>query len=123
MTRRMSCSLTIDAVRARTKTKTRRHVDTWVKLEPGDRLTLIEKGMGLPKGSHQVVLDEVEVVDVTVEPLYNMTDEDCAAEGFPEMDHFEFIEMWLDSHHVPTFATQDDAMRYMVRLIEWRYLD
>lgn len=51
MPRRMSCSMTVDAVRDRSKTVTRRHVDTWRDLKPGDRLVLIEKGMGLPKGA------------------------------------------------------------------------
>lgn len=69
MSRRMSVSLTLDAVRDRSKTVTRRHVDTWKQLQAGDRLTLIEKGMGLPKGSKQVVVDEVEVVAVDVETL------------------------------------------------------
>lgn len=32
MTRRMSVSMTLDAVRDRTKTVTRRHVDTWQNL-------------------------------------------------------------------------------------------
>jgi hypothetical protein len=60
----MSCSMTIAAVRNQTKTVTRRHVDTWTNLKPGDRLTLIEKGMGLAKGEKQVVLAEVEIIDV-----------------------------------------------------------
>lgn len=29
MSRRMSCAITVDAVRARTKTETRRHVGSW----------------------------------------------------------------------------------------------
>lgn len=119
---RMSCSITVDAVRDRTKTVTRRHVDTWRTLKPGDRLTLIEKGMGLKKGERQVVLAEAEVVDVRVEPLLTMTDGDCAAEGFPEYTADDFVSMWLESHRVPSFAGQHEAMAYMVRRIEWRYL-
>lgn len=38
MPRRMSCSLTIDAVKNRTKTVTRRDPKTWLNLMPGDRL-------------------------------------------------------------------------------------
>jgi hypothetical protein len=121
MARRMSCSITIDAVRDRTKTVTRRHVDTWVNLAAGDRLTLIEKGMGLPKGARQVVIAQVEIVDVTIEPLFAMTDDDCAAEGFPDLTADEFIAMWLASHRVPAFRGQHEAMTYMVRRIEWRY--
>lgn len=71
--------MTIPAVRARVKTVTRRHVDTWKDLKPGDRLTLIEKGMGLPKGAKQVVLTEVEITDVRVELLGNIHDENVRA--------------------------------------------
>ncbi len=122
MPRRMSCSITVDAVRARAKTVTRRHVDTWTDLKPGDRLTLIEKGMGLKKGEKQVVLAEVEVLNNTVQPLYDITYEDVLREGFTDMDEWDFIDMWLDSHHI-TFRDQSEAMSYMVRRIAWRYLD
>jgi len=120
----MSCSMTVDAVRARTKTVTRRRLDTWTTLKAGDRLTLIEKGMGLKKGDRQVKLAEVEVVDVRVESLYlGVHDEEPAAEGFPEMEPSDFIEFWLESHGSPTFRNQDEAYGYQVRRIEWRYLD
>lgn len=119
----MSVSLTLDAVRSRSKTVTRRHVDTWRNLAPGDRLALIEKGMGLPKGTKQVVVAEVEVIDVRVEPLYAMTDDDTAAEGFRDMTASDFIEFWSETHNVPAFHTQDEAMAYLVRRIEWRFLD
>lgn len=119
MPRRMSVSMTIDAVRARTKTVTRRHVDTWRALQPGDQLTLIEKGMGLPKGARQVVVAEVEVVDVRVEPLLAITDEDVEREGFPGWPREHFIQFWLDSHP----GAGDFADGYPVRRIEWRYLE
>lgn len=45
MPRRMSVSMTLDAVRNRTKTVTRRHVDTWKTLQPGERL-LARQGWG-----------------------------------------------------------------------------
>lgn len=45
----MSCALTIPQVVARTKTVTRRAVDTWATLSVGDELALIEKGMGPPQ--------------------------------------------------------------------------
>jgi hypothetical protein len=117
----MSCSLTVDPVRNRTKTVTRRHADTWQTLRAGDRLTLVEKGMGLPKGARQVVLAEVEVVDVRVEPLDRLVeqgqpDEDeVVAEGFPGMTPAEFVDFWLRTHHVTDAST-------LVRRIEWRYL-
>lgn len=122
MPRRMAVSMTLDAVRDRTKTVTRRHANTWAELQPGDQLTLIEKGMGLPKGAKQVVVAEVEVVKVGVEPLLWINDEDVAAEGFPDLDASDFCEMWIDSHHL-SFKNQAEAMAYMVRRIEWRYID
>lgn len=123
MPRRMSVQLTQDQVRARIKTETRRHRDTWKDLRPGDRLILIEKGMGLPKGAKQVVITEVEVTANDLEPLYDITDEAVAAEGFPDWDTFRFVEFWLDSHGVPAFRSQNEAMAYEVRVIKWRYLD
>lgn len=123
MARRMSVSLTLDAVRARTKTVTRRHVDTWQNLTPGDRLTLIEKGMGLPKGAKQVVVAEVEVVDNRVEPLWSITDEDVEAEGFAGWTVDEFCSMWMRSHGYGGITAQSEAFSIPCRRIEWRYLD
>ena len=121
MARRMSCSLTIDAVRERRKTVTRRHVDTWTNLKPGDRLTLIEKGMGLPKGARQVVLAEVEVVDVRVELLSLITASDCEREGLADLTPAEFQRMWLDSHGYRHLAIESHGV--LCRRIEWRYLE
>jgi len=79
MSRHMSCALTIDAVRARTKTVTRRDPATWARTKPGEHLILVEKARGIPKGEHVVRLAEVEVVDVRVErfmpPVKTGTDE------------------------------------------------
>jgi hypothetical protein len=124
----MSCSLTVDAVRERRKTVTRRAVGTWANIKPGDQLTLVEKAMGLRKGDKQVVLDVVTIVDVRLEPLHLMTAEDdygwaeVAAEGFPDMGPHEFALFWLDSHGVKV-ESQRDFMRVLVRRIEWRYSD
>lgn len=123
MPRRMSCSMTIDAVRDRTKTVTRRHVDTWRNLKPGDRLTLIEKGMGLPKGARQVVLAEVEIVDVSVEDIghvWSRTEDgepECYREGLAEMTPNAFIEFWLRGHGYRPDADWSTSCRR----IEWRY--
>lgn len=124
----MSCSMTIDAVKERRKTVTRRHVDTWRDLWAGDRLTLVEKAQGLPKGSKQVVLAQVEVVDVMVEPLWRITErydggwEECALEGFPTMEPSEFAVFWMEGHGYRP-RTQTEAMAIKCRRIEWRYLD
>lgn len=124
MTRRMSCSMTIPAVKARTKTVTRRHVDTWKDLKPGDRLTLIEKGMGLPKGEKQVVLTEVEIVDVRVEELGFVLAEDDATkrEGLGHLTGLEFMRFWCQGHGYGTSLTPATMMMIECRRIEWRYL-
>ena len=126
----MACSLTIAAVRARTKTVTRRHVDTWRTLKPGDRLTLIEKGMGLPKGARQVVLAEVEIIDVRVEAIgliHGMfvdfgRHEEMAREGLPLMEPVEFVSMWLRTHGYVDRITSTVRGDTPCRRIEWRYL-
>lgn len=118
MTQRMSCSMSIAAVVARTKTVTRRHAWTWKKLKPGDRLTLVEKAMGLPKGAEQVVLAEVEIVSNELVRLLSMTDPECELEGFGDMSWAEFCRFWCDSHKVEWPCSRT----YMVRRIEWKYL-
>ncbi len=132
MPRRMSCSMTVEAVRNHTKTVTRRSSWTWVGLKPGDRLTLVEKAQGIPKGGKQVVLAQVEVVANDTVLLREMTQAECAAEGFPEMTPDEFIAFWLKSHGLffgslmalkpngrGPFPVSHDVR---VRRIQWRYL-
>jgi hypothetical protein len=114
----MSCSMTVAAVEARTKTETRRHVDTWKNLKPGDRLTLIEKGMGLPRGAKQRVLADVEVVSNEVVDLDDIDQAGCAAEGFADLTPSEFVDMWCASHGV-----RQPYCYVNVRRIVWRYLD
>lgn len=128
MPRRMSCSMTVDAVRDRTKTVTRRHPDTWQTLQPGDPLTLIEKGMGLPKGAKQVILAEVEIIDVRVEPIALVDADEVAREGMAHMTPREFIDFWLAGHGFPRrvqIPGWPDRPNITVpcRRVEWRYLD
>lgn len=110
--------MTTDAVRDRTKTVTRRQIATWSQLRPGDRLTLVEKAQGVPKGQKQVVLAEVEIVAVRIEPIQGVWVESgaCAAEGLPGMSPFDFTRFWLKSHGY------DSDVNPLCRRIEWRYL-
>lgn len=127
MSRRMSCSMTIDAVRDRTKTVTRRHVDTWKNIKPGDRLTLIEKGMGLARGEKQVVIAEVQIVGVREEPITLMSSDirygrqEVALEGFPDDDPHDWVHWWCKSHGV-VLGSELGTRHAMCRRIEWRYL-
>lgn len=123
MPRRMSCSMTVPAVRARTKTVTRRHPATWRNLLPGDRLVLIEKGMGLPKGARQVVLAQVEIVANRLEPLALIVNaRELDREGCAEMTAPEFVDMWCRSHGYGHIVDGLDRLALICRRIEWRYL-
>lgn len=113
----MSCALTIPQVRARTKTVTRRHLDSWHQLAVGDQLTLVERSRGLPSGAKQVVLANVEIVDLRVVELEDMDEAELVAEGFPDWNVESFTRFWRASHGVP------DEAGVLVRRIEWRYLD
>lgn len=124
---RMAVSMTLDAVRARKKDVTRRRKDSWTKLAAADRLTLIEKGMGLPKGAKQVVVCEVGIVSVRLEPLSAITDAEVEREGLAERaaeavaaGQFPtaaawFVDFWLRGHG---YKPGDDPE---VRRIEWTY--
>lgn len=120
----MSVSMTLPAVLARTKTVTRRHEDSWAHLAEGDELELIEKGMGLPKGSKQVVVAKVRIVSVRIERL-RLIDQpgELVAEGFPDMTPAEFVTFWLKGHgyrNVGTLTGPDGSTP--CRRIEWEYL-
>ena len=116
----MSVALTIDAVKARTKTVTRRNPDTWGNLRPGDGLTLIEKGMGLPKGSKQVVLAEVVVISNQIETLGQVDEREVWLEGLGQMSPTEFRQFWARSHGHPELGVRPlDLVR--CRRIAWSY--
>lgn len=133
MTRRMSVSMTKEAVIDGTKTVTRRHIDTWKTLKPGDQLTLIEKGMGLRKGEKQRVLATVEVVSVHTQHLrdvYLAVEEEyrrriTAEEGLPHLRVWEFVRFWLDGHGYKSAGNDGidvDGKAVQCRRIEWKYL-
>lgn len=115
--RRMSFSATTQQMRNRSKTVTRRHVETWKNLRPGDRLLAVEKAMGLPKGAKQVPLGVIEIVDVRTEPLRFIYQEPCGAslEGFPDWDVHEFVSFFRSK-----FGGGEDQV---VRRIEFRHVE
>lgn len=144
MSRRMSVSLTLDAVRERRKTVTRRREDTWKTLKMGDHLTLIEKGMGLPKGAKQVIVAEVEIVAVRVETLRQVTSQEVRAEGLWDLavaesaeydDYYEedylpvqwFRAFWASTHSHGSLRDwmigplAPALLGVGCRRIEWRY--
>ena len=113
----MSFSATVDQMRDRSKTVTRRDPSTWANLKPGDRLLAVEKAMGLAKGEQQVPLGVIEIVDVRVELLSEITDVEATKEGFPKLGANGFIaEVWVPMHGYYSSAQ-------MVRRIEFRHID
>lgn len=127
MPRLMSVALTEDAVRARTKTVTRRL--GWRFLKPGDRLTLCRKVMGRRGGEPLVRICDVEVVSVRREPVCAITDDDILREGVVPISG-RFMEIYVDTGQpsvpawVEWFCEQMRCDPYdHVTRIEWRYLD
>ncbi len=108
----MAMTFTEAAVVSRRKTVTRRR--GWRFLRPGDRLTLCRRVQYRKPGEPLVRLAEVEVVDVRVEALRDVTAEDVRREGF-DMGPEEFVDFWT-SHMGGTGYE-------LVTRIEWRYLD
>ncbi len=126
----MSVAMTIDQVRDRTKTVTRRHAATWNSLAPGDGLTLVEKGQGLAKGERQVIVAEVLVIDVRVEPLGLVDAAELVREGFPGADPGMWRVWWAGAHgyRIPAgLEDPDEVLAWVdgieVRRIEWIYPD
>lgn len=114
MARLMSVAFTEDAVRARTKTVTRRK--GWTFLKPGDRLTLCRKVMGRKAGEPLVRIVDVQILDVRREPLWLVNDDEVALEGFPGMPSGEFVRrFFVEAQGMSPFD--------IVTRIEWSYVE
>jgi hypothetical protein len=85
----MSFMLTKEQVRNRTKTVTRRL--GWAFLKPGDIVNAVEQGMGLKKGEKVKKICQLRIKSTRLEPLYQITKEECVKEGFPNMFPQDFI--------------------------------
>jgi hypothetical protein len=118
--RLMSVALTEPAVRARTKTVTRR-MGWWrtktgvVMVKPGGYLVLCRKVMGRRKGEPLERITTVQVVDVRRERLDLITPAEVEREGLAPMTPAEFVDFFCASHTGCTPTSE-------VTRIEWRYL-
>lgn len=120
----MSVAYTQDAVRARTKSVTRRK--GWRFVKPGDRIVLCRKVMGRKAGEPLDRIAVVKVVDVRRERLRALTDNleygfaETTLEGFPEGSDAHDPSVFIDTYFVGTqrMSPADEVTR-----IEWRYLD
>lgn len=94
MARRMSFAKTIRQIKEKTKTETRRL--GWNCVKVGDVIQAVNKTMGFKKGEKPELLDLIVVTKTWREPLDRITQEGCAAEGFPELMPEEFVAMFCD---------------------------
>ncbi|OKL45033.1 ASCH domain-containing protein [Pseudovibrio exalbescens] len=113
MPRNMSFALTKQQIINRKKTVTRRF--GWAFLKPGTVLNAVEKGMGLKPGEKVKRLCQIRVVSVQTECLKDISQEDCAREGFPEYSPEDFVRMFADHHKRPPESK--------VNRIEFEYLE
>lgn len=111
--RNISFSITLESFNNRTKTVTRRL--GWSFLKAGDVLMGVEKAQGIKKGELKR-LHAIEIVSVRKEPLMSINDQigECAKEGFPEMETWEFVRMFCE-------YMKCDAM-HPVNRIEFKHL-
>ncbi len=114
--RNISFAMSVEAVRRREKTVTRRF--GWWGPKPGARLQPVEKAQGLRKGEHVTRIGgPIRVRSVTAEPLEAMATYgpgECVREGFPELSVDEFIAMFCAANR----CTPD----VIVNRIEFEYV-
>lgn len=110
----MSFSFTTVAVRARTKTVTRR--EGWRFLKPGDVLRACTKCLGLRRGERMEVLALIRIQNVRREPLAAITAADVVLEGLPaDWTPARFVEFYRKSVGC--------ASAVEVTRIEFEYID
>lgn len=98
MSRLLSVALTEDAVRARTKTVTRRL--GWLTLKLGNHLTLVRKSMGRRRKDGTVEplvrICDVRVLSVRRERLDAITADDVDREGFAGWTPAQFVDFFCE---------------------------
>ena len=93
----MSFSMTTDPFRRKIKTVTRR--DGWDNIKLGEIHHGIEKGQGLKRGEHVVVIHDFIPTSSRWEPLQYLLDDpeygkrEVILEGFPNLTPAQFVDM------------------------------
>lgn len=113
MPRNISFFLTTNQVKNKRKDVTRRI--GWDFLKADDNLNACVKCQGLKKGEKIDKICQIKVVSVKRETLRNITQKECAREGFPNMTPGEFVGMFCKSH---TGCTPDSV----INRIEFEYI-
>ena len=112
MPRNISFFYTTEQIKNRTKTVTRRI--GWDFLKVGDILNACEKCQGLKKDEKIKVICQIRIVDVRKERLSEITKKEIRLEGFPGMDPFEFITMFVKH--------MDCRFNSIINRIEFEYI-
>ena len=117
MPRNMTFAMTTSQFHAWTKTVTRRF--GWWFLAPGDIVMGVERSRGIKKGETVTRLGLIRIVSTAPEPAaiigYHQSQEELAAEGFPDMTPEAFVAMLCKANG------EDRAER--LNRIEFEYLD
>jgi hypothetical protein len=92
----MAFSLTVEQIRGRTKTVTRRI--GWWFLKPGDLVMAVEKSRGLKKGERVKPIVPLRITSTRAETLDSVTQEEVDREGFPGLSPAEFITNFCATH-------------------------
>ncbi len=100
MPQNMAFSMTIRQMCDGTKSVTRRLGFGYLK--PGDIVCAVERNRGLKKGEGVKKIGLIEIQSVTRERLDQITQEDCAREGFPDMTPEQFIAMFRRASGCPS---------------------
>ena len=99
MPKNMSFAMTIDQVKNKTKTVTRRQ--GWKKLKVGEILQPVERTMGLKKGeSVKKIGGLIRVTKIDRQKLTLIDDADVAREGFPGMRPYAFVKMYCRAYKI-----------------------
>lgn len=92
--RNMSFLLTVEQMKKRCKTVTRRL--GWDDLVAGDMVMACVKCQGLGRGGRIERIWPLEIVSVRCEMLNRVSSDECAREGFPALSAAQFVEMFCD---------------------------
>lgn len=109
----MSFMLTTEQVRNRQKDVTRRI--GWWFLRAGEAVRAVEKGQGLKKGEKVKPIANIRIKSARIEKLSDITDAECAREGFPQLRPADFVRMFCAAN-----ACKPDVA---VNRIEFEYAD
>lgn len=108
----MSFALTVDQVKAGTKTVTRRL--GWWRLKPGDVVIACERCMGLKRGERVARIRPIRITSTGPEMLAQITRAEVKREGFPEMTPGQFVELFCTANRcAPDRVVNRIAFEYM----------